>query len=75
MSEDLSKQERALTELGKRFRAGFAKRHPVSQRSLDTARKVVREQWAKKARDKGEAKEEPPAQTPDNEPKGPELEL
>jgi len=44
MDELPLKEHAVLKEFGKRFRAGFAKRHPISQRSLDTVKRAVREQ-------------------------------
>jgi len=34
-----------LKKLGERVRAGFAKRHPIAEKSLDTIRQTVREEW------------------------------
>lgn len=36
-----------LQKLGERIRDGFAKEHPTPDRSLDTVRQTIREQWEK----------------------------
>jgi len=38
---------RKLQKLGERIRDGFAKEHPTPDRSLDTVRQTIREQWEK----------------------------
>ena len=35
----------ALTKLGQRVRAGWARQHPISERSLATVRGTVRQVW------------------------------
>jgi hypothetical protein len=37
--------EAALQKLGQRVRAGWSKQHPVSDRSIETVKNTVREQW------------------------------
>jgi len=39
--------ESALQKLGQRLRLGWAKKHPVPDRSLESVRDIVREQWEK----------------------------
>jgi len=39
--------EASLRELGRRLREGFAKSHPAPDKSLDTVRGAIREQWEK----------------------------
>ena len=34
-----------LKKLGERIRDGFAKRHPIAAKSLETIRQTVREEW------------------------------
>ena len=45
MPREPKQAEAALQKLGQRIRAGWAKKHPISQRSLETVRTTVREQW------------------------------
>ena len=37
--------EAALQKLGHRMRLGWAKKHPVSDKSLESVKNTVREQW------------------------------
>ena len=37
----------ALQKLGHRLRLGWAKKHPVQDKSLESVRDTVREQWEK----------------------------
>ena len=39
--------EAALQKLGHRLRLGWAKKHPVQDKSLESVRDTVREQWDK----------------------------
>jgi hypothetical protein len=39
--------EAALQKLGHRLRLGWAKKHPVQDKSLESVRDTVREQWEK----------------------------
>ena len=45
MPRETKQAEAALTKLGQRVRAGWAKKHPISERSRQTVRTTVREQW------------------------------
>lgn len=45
MSENETPFQADLRRLGRQLRRGLAKRHPVSKRSLETVRAVVRQQW------------------------------
>jgi hypothetical protein len=45
MAEQNKRAEAALTKLGERVRAGWAKKHPISERSLETVRTATREVW------------------------------
>jgi hypothetical protein len=72
MAELPTKEERALKEFGRRFRAGFAKKHPISQQSLDTVRKAVREQCAKERSAKQKPPPASPNPAPEEGPDGPE---
>src|SRR5665213_698159 len=40
--------EAALQKLGHRVRLGWAKKHPVSDKSLESVKNTVREQWEQK---------------------------
>jgi hypothetical protein len=39
--------EAALKKLGHHLRLGWAKKHPVSDKSLESVKNTVREQWEK----------------------------
>jgi len=45
MPRETKQAEAALQKLGQRVRAGWAKKHPISERSRQTVRTTVREQW------------------------------
>ncbi|TAK95979.1 MAG: hypothetical protein EPO07_14940 [Verrucomicrobia bacterium] len=45
MPREQKNAEAALQKLGQRVRAGWAKKHPISERSIATVRTTVREQW------------------------------
>jgi hypothetical protein len=45
MPPEPTNAEAALTKLGQRVRAGWARQHPVSERSLETVRSTVRQSW------------------------------
>ena len=47
MPDDTAKAEAKLRKLGERLRKAWAKRHPISEKSLETVRGAVREQWEK----------------------------
>jgi hypothetical protein len=38
---------RKLQKLGERIRDGFAKEHPAPDRSVDTVRQAIRQEWEK----------------------------
>jgi len=63
MAEQNKDAEAALTKLGQRVRAGWAKKHPISERSLETVRTTTREVWEqeqKAKRDRTVAPKTPP---------------
>ena len=47
MPNQTADDEAKLRKLGKRLREGFTKKHPVSEKSIETVRNAVREQWEK----------------------------
>lgn len=52
--------EAALKKLGQRVRAGWAKKHPITERSRQTVRTAVREQWELEQKAKRERGQKPP---------------
>ena len=67
--------EAALQKLGHRVRLGWAKKHPISDKSLESVKNTVREQWeqeqtasraSKPAPDAGKSKGKKPPE-PDTE--------
>lgn len=65
--------EAALQKLGHRVRLGWAKKQPISDKSLESVRNTVREQWEQEQTASRASK---PAPSPDKErgPKPPEPE-
>lgn len=61
--------EAALKKLGQRVRAGWAKKHPISERSRQTVRTTVREIWEQEQKAKT-AKPFPAPQPPKPKDKG-----
>lgn len=47
MPDQNTDAEAKLRKLGQRLRQGFVRQHPVPQRSLDTVRDAVRQEWEK----------------------------
>jgi hypothetical protein len=47
MPDQTTEAESALRKLGQRLRQAYAKQHPIPEKSLDTVRSAVREQWEK----------------------------
>jgi hypothetical protein len=45
MPNENTDAEAALQKLGHRVRLGWAKKHPVSDKSLESVKNTVREQW------------------------------
>lgn len=52
---------RKLQKLGERLRDGFAKENPAPDRSLDTVRQTIRQEWEK---DRATKSQKPTAPTP-----------
>lgn len=74
MPNENTDAEAALQKLGHRLRLGWAKKHPISDRSLESVRNTTREQWEQEQAMKRESK---PAPSPakDQKPKsGPDME-
>ena len=65
--------EAALKKLGHHLRLGWAKKHPVSDKSLESVKNTVREQWEKEQVTERPSK---PAPSPEKDrgPKPPEPE-
>ncbi len=66
MPNQPTQAETGLRQLGQRLRQEFAKSHPTPEKSLETVRGAVREQWAREA-----ARE---AEPPERRPPGPDIE-
>jgi hypothetical protein len=45
MPNENTDAESALQKLGHRMRLGWSKKHPVSDKSLESVKNTVREQW------------------------------
>ena len=67
--------EAALQKLGHRLRLGWAKKHPVPDKSLESVKDTVREQWEleQQAKPKGKPSQAP-AKTPQRKPPEPDRE-
>jgi hypothetical protein len=70
MAEISQKDQLALHEFSVRYRAGFAKKHPTPQASLDTVKDAVREQYEQEQTIGRSPSVEPPS--PEPEPPEPE---
>jgi hypothetical protein len=64
--------ELALHKLGQRIRDGWAKKHPIPDKSLETVKNAVREQYEQEQDAKRNPSVEPPNPTPEREPHEPE---
>jgi hypothetical protein len=64
--------ELALHKLGQRIREGHAKKHPTSDKSLETVKDAVRKQYEQEQDAKRNPSVEPPNPTPEREPHEPE---
>src|SRR6185295_6790170 len=47
MPDQNTDAEAKLRKLGQRLRQAWAKQHPITERSLDTVKNAIREQWEK----------------------------
>ena len=67
--------EAALKKLGDRLRLGWAKEHPVSDKSLESVKNTVREQWEKEQVTERPSKPAPaPAKDKSRKPEEPDME-
>jgi hypothetical protein len=67
--------EAALKKLGHHLRLGWAKKHPVSDKSLESVKNTVREQWEKEQVTERPSKPAPaPAKDKSRKPEGPDME-
>ena len=64
--------ELALHKLGQRIRDGFAKKHPTPDKSLETVKNAVREQYEQEQDAKRSATVEPPSPAQEREPEEPD---
>lgn len=72
MADNITDAAAKLKKLGQRIRDGWAKRHPIADKSLETIRRAVREEWQREQvakRDKP-----PPARSKSRDRKPPEPE-
>jgi hypothetical protein len=66
--------ETALQKLGQRVRAGWSKQHPVSDRSLETVRTTVRQDWEQEQQARRTKKSTPaPPKTRHRKPDEPDM--
>jgi hypothetical protein len=61
----------ALKKLGNHVRLGWAKKHPISDKSLESVRDTVREQWEMERQTTRTAKPAPPAKSKSRKPEEP----
>ena len=67
--------EAALKKLGHQLRLGWAKKHPVSDKSLESVKNTVREQWEKEQVAERPSKPAPAsAKDKSRKPEGPDME-
>ena len=67
--------EAALKKLGHHLRLGWAKKHPVSDKSLESVKNTVREQWEKEqVTERGSKPAPAPAKDKSRKPDGPDME-
>lgn len=52
MPNENTSAEDKLRKLGQRIRDGWAKKHPTSEKQLQTIRGVIREEWEKEQKEK-----------------------
>ena len=74
MSEaEFKEAEAKLEALGDRLRATWKKQHPTPEKSLDTVRTSVREQWEKEQKaEREKSLNQSPAKSQERERKGPD---
>jgi len=67
---------RKLQKLGERIRDGFAKENPTPDRSLDTVRQMIRQEWEKERASKPQSPTAPtPAKDREGKPEEPDREI
>ena len=73
MPDQNTDAEAALQKLGHRVRLGWAKKHPIPDKNLESVKNTVREQWEQEQTASRTSK---PAPTKDRQPKppGPDME-
>jgi len=64
----------ALQKLGQRIRAGWSKQHPIADRSLETVRTTVRQDWEQEQQAKRTKKPPAPTKTRHRKPDEPDQE-
>jgi hypothetical protein len=75
MPDQNTDAEAALQKLGHRVRLGWAKKHPIPDKSLESVKNTVREQWEQEQTIKRESKPAPsPAKDRKPKPPGPDIE-
>jgi hypothetical protein len=74
MAEISPKDQLALHEFSVRYRAGYAKEHPLSDLHLETIQDAIRGQYEQKQQPQLESQIEPPASSPEPEPDRPDIE-
>ncbi|HEX3797386.1 MAG TPA: hypothetical protein VH413_01695 [Verrucomicrobiae bacterium] len=68
MPNENTDAEAALKKLGHRVRLGWAKKHPIPDKSLESVKNTVREQWEQEQT----ASKPAPSPAKDQKPKPPE---
>ncbi len=71
MPDENPDPEAALKKLGERVRDGFAKTHPTPERSLNTVRDAVREQYEQEQKAERSKPIEPPSPSKERKPDEP----
>jgi hypothetical protein len=71
MPNENTDAEAALKKLGHRLRLGWAKKHPASDKNLESVKNTVREQWEQEQTASRPSKPVP-SPTKDQKPKPPE---
>ena len=72
MAELSQEEQLALHEFSVRYRAALAKQHQTPERSLDTVKDAVREQYEQEQDAKRSPSVEPPTKEKEREPEEPE---
>ncbi len=72
MPEESTDAAAKLKKLGERIRAGIAERHPIEDKSLETVRQTVREEWQREQTAKRSKPSITPTKTRDRKPPEPE---